>query len=524
MRRLAWLGGVIAALLLACGSPHAPPPHQLIIQIVGSGTGEVELSGVAGSLACTDSCARNIDDGGAPVRLVAVPSPGSTFDGWSGDCSGTTACDLTMSGDHDITATFSSVPASPPPPELKTVLVILTGDGWGRVTSDPAGIDCPGTCTVDVPVGSSVTLAARPDAGSSFAGWDVLSGCDAAERCEITADRDRITTGRFEANVPPPWARYTIRELPAVEGVAALLPRAVNAHGDVAGMYLRPCPPTPCPACGCYSQPSRAFLFEAATQTARRIGDDGTTYDQAATGMNDARQISMIVGDGSYDRAVRWEDDAMIALAALPSDTQPTECGALGIDSRGRIAGWCSGHAVLWVGSMPRDLGVGAATALNASGDVVGFVNTPGGFHLVAFEGEGARDLGTLGGWALPHGVNDAGRIVGSAEVPVAPGGLDQERAFVYDLPGGPLREPLNQPSRFLGVNGLGDAVGSYLSMTRSSDGAILWRDGMLVDLTKAVGDPSWVLVEATAINDCGQIVGWGTHGTEQRAFLLTPR
>ena len=131
-------------------------------------------------------------------------------------------------------------------------------------------------------------------------------------------------------------------------------------------MYLRPCPPTPCPACGCYSQPSRAFLFEAATQTARRIGDDGTTYDQAATGMNDARQISMIVGDGSTDRAVRWEDDAMIALAAcraIPS----RRGGGAGIDSRGRIAGWCSGHAVLWVGSMP-GIWVGAATALNASG------------------------------------------------------------------------------------------------------------------------------------------------------------
>jgi probable HAF family extracellular repeat protein len=44
-------------------------------------------------------------------------------------------------------------------------------------------------------------------------------------------------------------------------------------------------------------------------------------------------------------------------------------------------------------------------------------------------------------------------------------------------------------------------------------------------DLNKLISAGSgWGLSTAYSINDAGQIVGYGTHNKQQRAFLLTPQ
>ena len=87
------------------------------------------------------------------------------------------------------------------------------------------------------------------------------------------------------------------------------------------------------------------------------------------------------------------------------------------------------------------------------------------------------QDLGTLGGaqsWA--YGINKAGLIVGTAEVP----------------------------------NGFGHAC--------------VWSGGAIHDLNSMIPAGSdWLLETATGVNDAGQICGTGVHGSSQRAFLLTP-
>lgn len=76
-----------------------------------------------------------------------------------------------------------------------TVSVVVTGDG--RVTSMPSGIDCPGTCVIDVPVGTRVTLDAEPGEGSVFAGFD-LPSCGTEASCAFTATADRAIEATFE--------------------------------------------------------------------------------------------------------------------------------------------------------------------------------------------------------------------------------------------------------------------------------------------------------------------------------------
>lgn len=47
----------------------------------------------------------------------------------------------------------------------------VTVTGSGKVTSKPAGINCPGDCTQDYAKNTSVTLTATPAKGNPFKGW-----------------------------------------------------------------------------------------------------------------------------------------------------------------------------------------------------------------------------------------------------------------------------------------------------------------------------------------------------------------
>ena len=51
---------------------------------------------------------------GTSATISATPKPGYTFSGWSGACSGTGRCVVTMNGNKTVTANFSLTPATRP--------------------------------------------------------------------------------------------------------------------------------------------------------------------------------------------------------------------------------------------------------------------------------------------------------------------------------------------------------------------------------------------------------------------------
>jgi hypothetical protein len=55
---------------------------------------------------------------GTVVRLRAQETIGS-FAGWTGDCSGTDVCVVTMNAPKTVTATFTAQPPLPPPPVVR---------------------------------------------------------------------------------------------------------------------------------------------------------------------------------------------------------------------------------------------------------------------------------------------------------------------------------------------------------------------------------------------------------------------
>lgn len=124
------------------------------------------------------------------------------------------------------------------------------------------------------------------------------------------------------------------------------------------------------------------------------------------------------------------------------------------------------------------------AYAINDRGEAVGFSNEQGGSNAFRWHDGAATNLGVLRGRNLgrAYSINNQGHIVGAS--------------------GG---------------------VGGDFSM--SSPRAFLWRNGRMTDLNDLFTDATWVLEEARAINDRGQIVGTGRNRASGAAgaLLLNP-
>jgi hypothetical protein len=79
--------------------------------------------------------------------------------------------------------------------ETHTFTVSTAGSGSGSITSTPAGISCPGSCSHAFAAGTSVSLTATPAAGSTFTGWG--GACSGTGSCSVTMSADQSVTGMF---------------------------------------------------------------------------------------------------------------------------------------------------------------------------------------------------------------------------------------------------------------------------------------------------------------------------------------
>lgn len=127
---------------------------------------------------------------GTNVSLEATADPGWTFTGWSGACTGTGICNVTMDQSRNVTATFTQ--------NQFALTVSRTGTGNGTVTSNPAGINCGVDCNENYSVGTVVDLTATPAAGSSFSGWG--GACTGTGACQVTMSQARSVSATFTIN------------------------------------------------------------------------------------------------------------------------------------------------------------------------------------------------------------------------------------------------------------------------------------------------------------------------------------
>ena len=159
--------------------------RTLDVTLAGPGSGSV--SSLPAGIACPADCTEEYADG-TPVALAATPTAGSYFVGWSGACTGSGGCDLTLSANRAVTATFGLLRA------LEVTVTSVAG-GAGSVASAPPGIVCPSDCNQAYPAGTAVTLTATPVAGSIFLGWS--GDCSGSDSCQPTLKVDRAVTASF---------------------------------------------------------------------------------------------------------------------------------------------------------------------------------------------------------------------------------------------------------------------------------------------------------------------------------------
>jgi len=105
-------------VVVATFEPESPPTEfVLTVGLAGTGSGTVTSS--PGAINCGVACSDVYGDG-TVVTLTATPASGSTFNGWSGSCSGTGSCVVTMDESRGVTATFEKE-ATPPTPGIAKV-------------------------------------------------------------------------------------------------------------------------------------------------------------------------------------------------------------------------------------------------------------------------------------------------------------------------------------------------------------------------------------------------------------------
>jgi Divergent InlB B-repeat domain len=125
------------------------------------------------------------------VTLTAAPSSGYRFSAWSGACTGSGSCSVTMSGSKSVSASFVSTAGS---------MLSVSVDGDGTVTSAPSGISCGSDCSQSYTSGTTVTLTAAAGAGKTFSGWSgACSGSSAT--CRLTMSGSTEVKAAFSGGV-----------------------------------------------------------------------------------------------------------------------------------------------------------------------------------------------------------------------------------------------------------------------------------------------------------------------------------
>ena len=239
--------------------------------------------------------------------------------------------------------------------------------------------------------------------------------------------------------------------------------------------------------------------------------------------------------DGSY-RAFVWSAGTMVELPTLGA---PYGAG-YALNDLGQVAGTSQTadhrtHAFLATNGQLLDLGTlggdqpgwtTTAAGVNSAGQVVGYSYLPSGdFRAFLYSGGAMTDLGTLGGdWSQAWAINASGQITGQAYLR----GNVAAHAFLHA--NGTMKDlgALYQYSSGRAINSAGLVVGIAnvrSPSTQMVEHAVVFRRSGPVDLNRLIPAHSgWVLGEATAVNDAGQIVGTGSlHGVDH-GFLLTPR
>jgi probable HAF family extracellular repeat protein len=178
--------------------------------------------------------------------------------------------------------------------------------------------------------------------------------------------------------------------------------------------------------------------------------------------------------------------------------------------------------AALWVNDKGQAVGASGACS-NTQPPPVAF-----GSHAVLWEADGTPvDLGNLGSAAgnAGIGINNLGEVVGASQLRDDSTLDNGTIGFLWTRQDGmkPLGTlPEDMASAALAINDAGEIVG--VSIGPNGATAVYWHNGSIVNLNQVSAGSNLYLLWAAAINNRGEITGWGVTSTgETHTYLAVP-
>ena len=297
---------------------------------------------------------------------------------------------------------------------------------------------------------------------------------------------------------------YTITSLGGLGGsTSPSTGYALNNSGTVAGWSQNSLGAT------------QAFASSTAGLTGLSLGSGTQSY---AYGINDAGTVVGNTYINGQSNATIWSGSGVTVLGA--------NTYAMAINGAGEVAGASNGQAMVVVDGQVQTLATlagmdwSSAYGINNAGEAVGDGELANGtFRGMIWNPDGSVELlGTLGGTSSDAtGVNDSGEVVGFA-------GLADGYTDAFSMTDGTMTDlgTLGGSSYAYGVNDSGEIVG-YSYLDDGAQNAFLYYDGSMLNLNSLLpANSGWVLEEAFAINDAGQITGMGLYDGQETAFLMT--
>lgn len=258
------------------------------------------------------------------------------------------------------------------------------------------------------------------------------------------------------------------------------------------------------------------FLFSAGVISEIKVAATGGNLG-GANAINDSGQIVGATAPSGFGSNPFIYQGASVTIINVSGE-------ANAISPNGTVAGEMSnGHGFLYQNNSVVDIGQftpNRNTYVNGVNDLghavgYGYLAASNNYHAFVYADGGMSDLGTLGGpTSQAMAINQLGQIVGVAQTTSSANhAFSYEQAVMTDLGEGTATA----------INSLGEIVGYQGPITPARNACLFTPNGP-VDLNALISpDSGWNLLQAYAVNDVGQIAGWGTINGQTHAFLLTP-
>ncbi|TSA58272.1 MAG: DUF3466 family protein [Methylophilaceae bacterium] len=230
--------------------------------------------------------------------------------------------------------------------------------------------------------------------------------------------------------------------------------------------------------------------------------------------INNSNQAAGYSYQDAYPQAILLNNSNTSPLGTLGGNSSY----GYGINDSGQVAGYSNTsngdtHATVWSGTNTIDLGAGYGYAINSSGQVAGNASYNGNTRATLWSNGTSNDLGTLGGTSsFAYAINSSGQVAGESYLT----GTYSHHAVLWS--NGNITDLGQNGSSAWGINDAGQVVGG--ANVNSSYHAILWTNGVASDLGTLNGDN---VSTAYGINSTGQIVGnsYSTGGSPNQHGVI---